>query len=220
MKVLVVEDEASLGRIIRRGLLHYRLVVEVVTTGKEALERIRTYAYDAIILDLYLGDMHGRELLERMRRERITTPVLVLSSEADTDTKVTVLQWCDDYVTKPCLIKELHARLRALTRRSVEPHSEILSIGPLEVDTVKYTAHLHGKLIPFRNKEFALLEYLMRHQDEVLSRETILSHVWDVHTDPFTNTVDTHIRLLRKKLEDAQHIFIHTVPRRGYRFSV
>ena len=130
-----------------------------------------------------------------------------------------MLSVCDDYLTKPFSLRELTVRLRALTRRGEVLHGDVMQEGELVLDSRKHMVLLMGKPVTLRNKEFALLEYFMQHKDIVLSREMILEYVWDMNTDPFTNTVDTHVRLLRKKLETKRRIFIHTVPKRGYRFA-
>ena len=143
---------------------------------------------------------------------------MVVSAEQSTRMKVEMLTLCDDYLVKPFSLAELIARLRAVSRRGSVLAEDIFVAGPLTLDVQRYRVLLNGELVLFRDKEFALLEYLVRNQGIVLSREMILSHVWDMHADPFTNTVDTHIRLLRKKLEVCGWIFIHTIPKRGYRF--
>lgn len=162
--------------------------------------------------------MLGTEVSSAIRKRKPSMPILVLSVERSMDIKVDVLSVCDDYMTKPFSLRELIVRLHALTRRGEVTHGTILKSGNLVLDSLKHVVTLNKKTIPFRNKEFALLEYFMQHGNIVLSREMILENVWDMNIDPFTNTVDTHIRLLRKKLENKQYAFIHTVPKSGYRF--
>lgn len=219
MKVLVVEDDSDIARILKKGLSADRWTVEIATNGTDGISYARLNTYDVVVLDLHLGDMHGSVVADSIRIYSPGIPILALSVTTDLSTKLDMLAVCDDYMTKPFALDELTARLRALTRRSPTIADPVLCAGCLTLDTARFVVSVEGNLVPLRNKEFALLEYLMKHQDVVLSRETILSHVWDMNADPFTNTVDTHIRLLRKKLEAPHRAFIHTVPKRGYRFS-
>lgn len=216
----MIEDDVGIASCLKRGLAIEHWIVDVARNGKEGIACARLNDYDAIVLDFHLGDMKGDAVSRAIRAFHPSIPILVLSVEAGVDRKVDMLTLCDDYMTKPCAIKELSARLHALVRRGSMIQEETITIGPLVLDARKYVVTLGGTPIGLRNKEFALLEYLMRHRDIVLSREMLLSHVWDMNADPFTNTVDTHIRLLRKKLQLPEHIFIHTVPKRGYRFSL
>lgn len=219
MKILIIEDEAEIAVFLKKGLTAEMCVVEVASTGAEGISLARNNSYDVIILDFHLGDMTGTEVSGMIRTYKPSIPILVLSVERDMDIKVDMLSICDDYMTKPFSLRELTVRLHALTRRGSVVRSDVLTIGALTLDSRKYTVVLDGEPVAFRHKEFALLEYFMQHQDIVLSREMILSYVWDMNADPFTNTVDTHVRLLRKKLEKNDRVFIHTVPKRGYRFS-
>jgi DNA-binding response OmpR family regulator len=220
MKVLLIEDEVDIAAFLKKGLNAEMCIVEVARNGAEGIKLARENSYDAIVLDFHLGDMTGVEVSNAIRTYKPSIPILVLSVERDMDIKVDMLSICDDYMTKPFSLRELTVRLHALTRRGSVVRSDVMVVGGLVLDSTKYTVTLDGEAIPFRHKEFALLEYFMQHQDIVLSREMILSHVWDMNADPFTNTVDTHVRLLRKKLESETRAFIHTVPKRGYRFSL
>jgi DNA-binding response OmpR family regulator len=220
MKVLLIEDDVGIASCLKKGLATEHCVADIAPCGKTGITLAQLNDYDAIVLDFHLGDMKGDAVSTAIRTSKPSIPILVLSVETGVDRKVDMLSICDDYMTKPCDIKELSARLHALVRRGAIVHEEIIIAGPLVLDSHRYVVTLDGVPVVFRNKEFALLEYLMRHRDMVLSREMILSHVWDMNADPFTNTVDTHIRLLRKKLETPERIFIHTVPKRGYRFSI
>jgi len=216
----MIEDDVSIASCLKKGLATEHCVVDIASNGKMGIALARLNDYDAIVLDFHLGDMKGDAISLAIRTYKPSIPILVLSVETGVDRKVDMLSICDDYMTKPCSIKELYARLCALVRRGSVVHEEVIVAGPLVLDARRYVVTMYGAPIVFRNKEFALLEYFMRHRDVVLSREMILSHVWDMNADPFTNTVDTHIRLLRKKLETPEQIFIHTVPKRGYRFSI
>ncbi len=218
MKILIIEDEAAIAAFLKKGLEAEICVVEHAPNGARGIAMARENSYDAVVLDFHLPDMTGAEISAAIRKVKPSLPILVLSVERDMDIKVDMLSICDDYMTKPFSLRELLVRLHALTRRGEVVRSDILSAGGLVLDSVKYVVTLDGKAVALRNKEFALLEYFMQHAGIVLSREMILSHVWDMNADPFTNTVDTHVRLLRKKLESKKHTFIETVPKRGYRF--
>ncbi len=218
MKILIIEDEKDIASFLKKGLEAETWVVETAHTGAQGICMAEEYQYDVVVLDFHLPDMLGNEVSAEIRKTKPSLPILVLSVEHSMDIKVDMLSICDDYVTKPFSLRELIVRLRALARRGEVTHGTILQVGPIHLDSVRHSVLLDGVSISLRNKEFSLLEYFMQHKDIVLSREMILQHVWDIHTDPFTNTVDTHIRLLRKKLEMKGHVFIHTVPKRGYKF--
>jgi two-component system, OmpR family, copper resistance phosphate regulon response regulator CusR len=219
MKILVIEDELDIAAFIQKGLQAETCIVEVATSGKEGIALAHANSYNVIVLDFHLRDMIGTEISARIREKKPSIPILVLSVERNMDIKINMLSVCDDYMTKPFSLRELLVRLHALTRRGEVLHGEILEAGDLVMNSQKHSVTLVGKPITLRNKEFALLEYFMQHTDIIVSREMILEYVWDINIDPFTNTVDTHVRLLRKKLETKGRKFIHTVPKRGYRFS-
>ena len=220
MKILIIEDELAIATFIKRGLEAELCVVEVAHTGAKGIALAQLNSYDVIVLDFNLPDMNGNEISTEIRKYKPSVPILVLSVEVNMDIKVDMLGICDDYMIKPFSLRELVVRLRALTRRGEVLHGNIIEKGPLILDSIKYLVKIDGRIISLRNKEFALLEYLMHNEGIVLSREMMLEHVWDMNTDPFTNTVDTHIRLLRKKMEHPVHTFIQTVPKRGYCFSL
>ncbi len=220
MKVLIIEDEPDIAAFIKKGLEAELCVVETAPTGERGIALAQLTTFDVVVLDFHLPDMRGDQISAHLRKLRPSLPILVLSVERNMDIKIDMLSVCDDYVTKPFSLRELITRLRALTRRGEVLHSDVIAAGGLVLDSSKHTVLLGGKQVTLRNKEFSLLEYFMQHQDIVLSREMILEYVWDMNTDPFTNTVDTHVRLLRKKLETKRRVFIHTIPKRGYKFSV
>ena len=219
MKVLIIEDEPDIAGFLKKGLEAELCVVETAATGERGIALAHSGTFDVIVLDFHLPDMRGDEISAHIRKRKPSVPILVLSVERNMDIKVDMLGICDDYVTKPFSLRELIVRLRALTRRGEILHGDILSSGNLVLDSRKHQVLLGGKPVALRNKEFALLEYFMQHEDIVLSREMILEYVWDMNTDPFTNTVDTHVRLLRKKLETKRRTFIQTLPKRGYKFA-
>lgn len=220
MKVLIIEDEPDIAAFLKKGLEAELCVVETAPTGERGISLVQLSTFDVVVLDFHLPDMRGDEISAQIRRLKPSLPILVLSVERNMDIKIDMLSVCDDYVTKPFSLRELTVRLRALTRRGEVLHADVLEAGGLVLDSSKHVVMLGGKVVTLRNKEFSLLEYFMQHKDIVLSREMILEYVWDMNTDPFTNTVDTHVRLLRKKLETKRRTFIQTIPKRGYKFSV
>ena len=219
MKILLIEDEADIAVFTKKGLEAELCIVEVAHTGEHGIALATHNSYDVIVLDFHLPDMNGAEISARIRKVKPSIPILVLSVERNMDIKMDMLSICDDYLTKPFSLRELVVRLRALTRRGEVLHGDTLEASRLQLDSRKHSVLLGGKPVYLRNKEFSLLEYFMQHPDIVLSREMILGHVWDMNADPFTNTVDTHVRLLRKKLDNKKETYIQTVPKRGYRFS-
>lgn len=218
MKILIIEHAPGTATFLKNSLEAEICIVETAPTCEHGITLITDNIYDVIILDFHLPDMLGAKISNLIREKRPSIPILVLSFECALEIKIEMLSTCDDYMIKPFAFGELMVRLRALTRRGEILHGDILKAGELMLDLRKQLVTLNNKVVTLRNKEFSLLEYLMKNKDIVLSREAMLEHVWDMHTDPFTNTVDTHIRLLRKKLENKHRIFIHTVPKRGYRF--
>ncbi len=219
MKVLIIEDEPDIAAFLKKGLEAELCVVEHASTGKGGITLAQNATFDVIVLDFHLPDMRGDAISAEIRKHKPSIPILVLSVERNMDIKIDMLSICDDYVTKPFSLRELVTRLRALTRRGEVLHGDVLEADGLVLDSRKHSVMLNGKPIQLRNKEFSLLEYFMQHKDIVLSREMILEYVWDMNTDPFTNTVDTHVRLLRKKLETKKRTFIQTIPKRGYKFA-
>jgi DNA-binding response OmpR family regulator len=219
MKVLIIEDEPDIAGFLKKGLEAELCIVEHASTGKAGIELAASSTFDVIVLDFHLPDMRGDAISAEIRKHKPSIPILVLSVERNMDIKIDMLSICDDYVTKPFSLRELVTRLRALTRRGEVLHGDVLEAEGLLLDSRKHSVLLNGKAVQLRNKEFSLLEYFMQHRDIVLSREMILEYVWDMNTDPFTNTVDTHVRLLRKKLETKKRTFIQTIPKRGYKFS-
>lgn len=221
MKILLVEDEEKLAQALKRGLELAGYTVDTVGDGKKALTRISLHRsdYDLVILDLMLPSMDGHEICKELRRQEVTTPILVLTARAETETKVELLlSGADDYLVKPFSFAELSARLQALSRRPSESLPEVLRIGYLELDPGKRTAVHAGASMPLTLKEFGLLEYFMRHPGQVVNREDLLNHLWDFNYAGFSNVVDVHIKNLRQKLGGAQSgSLLETVRGIGYR---
>src|SRR3989344_1971577 len=223
MKILLVEDEQKLATAIARGLGLEGYTVDTIADGKKALTRISLHRtdYDLIILDLMLPSMDGNEITTQMREMNITIPVLVLTARNETDTKVQLLQsGADDYLVKPFSFAELVARIRALLRRPTESLPTMLKVGELELNPSERRAYRGGKEIPLTLKEFGLLEYFMRHHNQVVNREDLLNHLWDFNYAGFSNVVDVHVKNLRRKLDhkDGDSV-LETVRGIGYRLA-
>src|ERR1700722_2545353 len=222
MKILLVEDEQKLAQAIAKGLSHEGYTVDTVGDGKKALTRIQLHRsdYDVVILDLMLPSMDGYEICKEMRASNITVPVLVLTARAETDTKVQLLlAGADDYLIKPFSFAELSARLKALMRRPNEKLPETLKLGDIELNPGERKVTRGGKDVPLTLKEFGLLEYFMRHPNQVVNREDLLSHLWDFNYVGFSNVVDVHVKNLRRKLEGEGTGVLETVRGIGYRLA-
>ena len=218
MKILVVEDDRTVGQYIRRGLEESQYHADLVSDGLEALRIISGGLYDLVILDLRLPGMAGLEVLRTLRDRGNTTPILVLTAQDAVGQKVEALRaGADDYVTKPFSFEEVLARVEALSRRPKQLSSPKLTVADLELDQGSREVHRGGRPIELTPKEYAVLEYLMRHPGRVMSRTLITEYAWDYHFDPGTNIVDVVINRLRKKL-DAGHDkkLLHTVRGVGY----
>lgn len=220
MKILLIEDEQKLASALKRGLELQGYAVDIVEDGKKALTRISLHRsdYDIVILDLMLPSMDGLEICKHMRAEDITVPILVLTARAETDNKVKLLlSGADDYLVKPFSFAELSARLRALSRRPTTTTPEILKSGDIELNPVTRRVTLSGHDVPLTLKEFGLLEHFMRNPDKVVSREDLLSNLWDFNYVGFSNVVDVHIKNLRRKLKGENSGLLETVRGIGYR---
>ena len=218
MKILVVEDDRTVGQYVKRGLEEQRYHADLVDDGMEGLRLASGGRYDLIVLDLRLPEMNGLEVLRTLRDRGNTTPVLVLTAQDAVDFKVQALRsGADDYVTKPFAFEELLARVEALGRRPKEIRAQPLRVGDLELDMESREVKRAGERIDLTPKEYTVLEYLMRHAGRVMSRTLITEYAWDYHFDPGTNIVDVVINRLRKKVDSghAQKL-VHTVRGVGY----
>ena len=218
MKILVVEDDRTVGQYVKRGLEEQRYQADLVEDGMEGLRLASGGRYDLIVLDLRLPEMNGLEVLRTLRDRGNTTPILVLTAQDAVDFKVQALRaGADDYVTKPFAFEELLARVEALGRRPKEIRSPVLRVGALELDMETREVKRGGERIELTPKEYTVLEYLMRHAGRVMSRTLITEYAWDYHFDPGTNIVDVVINRLRKKVDSghAQKL-VHTVRGVGY----
>jgi two-component system, OmpR family, response regulator len=205
MKILVIEDDPTVGQFVKRGLEEQRWGVDLVTDGEEGEQRAATGAYDLVILDMRLPGKSGLDVLTALRGRGFERPVLVLTAQDAVDAKVSTLRaGADDYVTKPFAFEELLARVEALARRPRALASPVLQVADLVLDQQAREVHRNGERIDLTPKEFTVLEYLMRHAGRVMSRTLITEYAWGYHFDPGTNIVDVVINHVRKKV-DAKH---------------
>lgn len=218
MKILVVEDDRTVGQHVQRGLEEHRFNVDLVDEGGQALERASQSEYDVIVLDLRLPGMSGMEVLRTLRDRGLGTPILVLTAQDAVESKVEALRsGADDYVTKPFAFEELLARVEALSRRPHAIAPPVLAIADLKIDTGRHEVERNGLAIDLTPKEYAVLEYLARNPGRVMSRTLITEYAWDYHFDPGTNIVDVVINRLRKKIDQQFDTkLIHTVRGVGY----
>lgn len=222
MRILVIEDEQKLGNALREGLQGEHYGVALAHTGEEGFYLVQTESFDLVILDVMLPGRSGLEILKTMRQHGLKTPVLMLTARDTIEDRVRGLDsGADDYLLKPFAFPELLARIRALSRRGVPEGSPRLKIGDLEVDVVGRSVARGGQVLDLTGREFDLLEYLVRHQGHVVSREMLTRDVWKEagrHT-PLDNVIDVHVARLRRKVDDQfNQKLVHTV--RGVGFIV
>lgn len=223
MKILVVEDEHRIANTIKSGLTQERYIVDVAYNGTSGFDLAGAEEYDVIVLDLMLPGMDGLTICKELRKQNIHTPILMLTAKGQLEDKVGGLNaGADDYLTKPFSFEELLARIRALSRRPKQTIGTKLAVFDLSLDTTSYHVHRSRHPIQLSNKEFAFLEYLMRHSHQVLTKEQLINHVWDYNADILPNTVEVYIRNLRKKIDQPfknKKPLIHTVRGFGYKIG-
>lgn len=222
MRILLIEDEHKIARALKRALEQETYAVDVSYDGDDGYAMATTEPYDLAIIDRMLpGDYDGLAIVKAMRDQKIHTPVLLLTALGSVKDRTTGLDsGADDYLVKPFALEELLARVRALLRRPVEQQGTILQAGDLTLDTVTYEVNRAEQGISLTSKEFGLLEYLLRNQNRPLSKETIISHVWDYDADILPNTVEVYIKYLRGKIDvPFDKPLIHTVRGFGYKLS-
>lgn len=222
MKILVVEDEVKLAAALARGLGRKGYTVDTISDGKEALERIKLHheSYNLIILDLMLPNMDGETICKEVREQKINTPLLILTARDEVDTKIQLLrEGADDYLVKPFSFDELDARIIALLRRPVEAKTPVLEVKGITLNSSERRVTRNSKPVKLTLKEFALLEYFMRNPNRVIDREELLNHLWDFnYTSFFSNSLDVHIKNLRKKIDYAKGpSIIETIRGVGYK---
>ena len=221
MRVLVIEDEAGIAQFVCQGLREAGYAVDLAEDGEEGLNYALAAEYDVIVLDILLPRINGLQLLEKLRLRDIKVPVLLLTALDTVEDRVKGLNTgADDYLTKPFAFSELLARIRALLRRPPLQTDTILSVGDLEMDTSRREVRRAGRLIELSQREFAVLEYLMRHPCQVLTRTQIAEHVWNFDFFNESNVVDVYIGYLRRKLDRGfNRSLIHTLRGVGYRLN-
>ena len=219
MRILLVEDDKGIARFVKKGLLENSFSVDVASNGEEGLESALYKGYELIILDILLPKMDGREILRRLREREIQTPVIFLTAKDSENDIVNGLNLgADDYLTKPFSFNELLARLQALLRRgkSIAPFSR-LQMANLILEIEGHRVFREKEKIELTPKEYALLEFFMRHQGQIITRTMISEKVWDVHFDTSTNIIDVHVSHLRNKIDkDFEPKLLHTVKGVGY----
>ena len=221
MRILIIEDERRLNNIIKKGLIEAGFAVDQVFDGEEGQYLAESESYDLIILDIMLPKINGVDLCRELREKNITTPVLMLTAKSSTEDKVAGLDsGADDYLTKPFSFIELRSRIQALIRRSHQETAPILKAEDLELDPLKHLVKRGQKSVKLTPKEFAILELLLRRQDEVVSRTMLIEHVWDYNFDGLSNVVDVFVGSLRKKINSGAKIkLIQTLHGVGYKIG-
>jgi two-component system OmpR family response regulator len=220
MKILIVEDEEFISKPLKQGLEGNNYAVDVIADGLDALSAMRVNSYDCIILDLNLPGMDGVDVCKTARSEGIEAPILMLTARSQMDDKLEGLTiGADDYITKPFNFRELLLRVANLIKRSKPESSEVLSVGNVVLDPKKVTVEVDGKEVELNKKEFGILQYLMRHQGEVVSQSDLIEHVWSTdEADMFSHSLRTHILNLRKKVDSKRKI-IKTIKGHGYKIE-
>jgi len=222
MRILVVEDEHKIANSIKKGLEQENYAVDVVFDGTVGFDFATSEEYDCIILDRMLPGMEGLEIAKKLREKKIHTPIIMLTAKGQIEERVAGLNsGADDYLTKPFAFIELLARIRALTRRPKNSVGIVLAVDDLTLNTVSYEVKREGKQIQLSNKEFSLLEYLMRHANKIIKKEQLIDHVWDYDSDVLPNSVEVYIKHLRNKIDlpFTGGNLIHTIRGFGYKIS-
>jgi len=219
MRILVIEDEKHIADFVKQGLKEEGYSVDVAYDGEKGYFLAGTEEYDAIVLDLMIPKIDGVTLCKKLRQDKISTPVLMLTAKDSVDDKVKGLDsGAEDYLTKPFAFKEFLARIRVLLRKNKSVILTKLQVADLVMDILTHKVTRDGKEITLTAKEFSLLEYLMRNAGQVVTRTAISEHVWDINFDTTTNVIDVHMAALRRKIDHRTHKkkLIHTIRGRGY----
>lgn len=218
MRILVVEDEEKVASFIKKGLEQSAYTVDWAATGQDGLDHARSSEYQAILMDLMLPDLDGLEVVRRLRQQGLATPILALTARGGLDDRVAGLDsGCDDYLAKPFAFDELLARLRALLRRASSQKTPVMEYAGITIDPVTRKVTRDGQNVELTNKEYALLEMLMRHPGQVFTRTAIMESVWGYDFDNASNVLEVYINFLRKKIDqNFGKKLLHTVRGVGY----
>ncbi|HTH92980.1 MAG TPA: response regulator transcription factor [Candidatus Paceibacterota bacterium] len=221
MRILLIEDDSDMQDFLKGRLKERGFAVDTADTGTRGIFLAKTNEYDVIILDYGLPEKNGFVVCQEIRKDS-TVPIIMLSVSDSPDFKTRGLTiGADDYVSKPFSFEELYARIQAILRRPQTMQSHIFTIDDLVLDSTKQNVTRAGKVINLTRKEFALLEYLLKHKGNVVTRGMLMEHIWDTELDPFSNTIETHILNLRKKIENPEKPkLIHSVSGRGYKIEI
>ena len=221
MRILIIEEEWEIASFIKKGLSAERFVVDTADSGEEGIKLAKLNQYDLAIIDINLPKIDGIEVCKNLREDKKTFPIIMLRVKNESETKIQVLNTgADDYLSSPFSFEELLAIVRALLRRQKKIIGPKLKVDNLEMDILSHTVTRAGKPIELSRKEFTLLEYLMRNDGLALTRNMILEHVWDMNADPFTNTVDVHVKFLRDKIDKGhKKKLLHTIRGYGYKME-
>jgi DNA-binding response OmpR family regulator len=221
MRILIVEDDRRIANVLKKGLSEEGYAIDLAYDGFEGQFLGESEDYDLIILDLMLPKVDGMTVCKNLRKKQIKTPILILTAKTAIEDRVEGLNiGADDYLTKPFSFRELTARINALLRRSQETLPPTLKASDLELDPIKHIVAKSGKKIDLSAKEFAILEYLLRHKNQAVTRTMILEHVWDYNFDPASNIVDVFMNHLRKKVDESQEkSLIQTIHGVGFKLS-
>ena len=221
MRILIVEDDKDLVTSLRKSLEYQTFAVDVAENGVDGSYLARVNDYDIIILDDSLPKKSGSDVCRDIRGANKNTPIIAVSTTCDIQEKICLLhEGADDHIIKPFSFEELLARIHALLRRPPLQHKPVLNIDTVKLDCHNQLVTRGEKRVYLTRKEYALLEYLMRNKGSVVSRGMIMEHVWNEETDPFSNTIESHILNLRKKIDSKRRRLIHNVPGRGYKIDV
>ncbi len=218
MKFLLIDDDIKLSEMVKKNLISENNIVETAENGTDGSFLARTFDYDAIILDNSLPKKDGLTVCQEIRDSDKSTPIIFLTVDGNIETKIKAFErGADDYIQKPFSLQELSARLKAVTRRPSLLEQQILRVHDLELDTKKHVVLRSGKKLHPTHKEFCLLEYFMKNIGVVVSRTTLMEHIWTADSNPFSNTVEAHIRNLRRKINHgSKPNLIANIPGRGY----
>lgn len=222
MRILVIEDEHKIATSVKKGLEQESFAVDLAYDGKTGFDLASTEDYDLIVLDLMLPEMNGMEVCSKLREQKIHIPILMLTARGEVGDRVDGLNaGADDYLIKPFAFEELLARIKALSRRPKDSLGTVLQVEDLSLNTVNYEVKRGDNNIKLSSKEFALLEYLMRHPNQVVAKEQIITHVWDYDSDILPNNVEVYIGYLRSKVDKPfkEQTLIHTVRGFGYKLG-